>query len=63
MNIMKSELMILNIKSQDQKQQFEAVDRQVHQMIDDRLPDSQDLRAKYKSYWVEQYSLEEEKSQ
>ena len=46
-NKMKSEVMILNVKAQDQKQQFEAFDRQVHQMIDDRFPDNQNLRAKY----------------
>ena len=42
-NKMKSEVMILNIKAQDQKQQFEAIDRQVHQMIDDLFPDNQNL--------------------
>ena len=62
-NKMKSEVKILNIKSNDQKQQFEAIDRQVYQMIDERFPDNQNLRAKYKSYWTEQCRLEEEKSQ
>ena len=62
-NKMKSEVKILNIKSNDQKQQFETVDRKVYQMIDERFPDNQNLRAKYKSYWTEQCRLEEEKSQ
>ena len=62
-NKMKSEVMFLNIKAQDQKQQFEAIDRQAHQMIGDRFPDDQNLRANYKSYWAEQSRLEEEKSQ
>ena len=34
-NEMKSEVMILDIKAQDQKQQLQAIDRQVHHMIDD----------------------------
>ena len=37
---MKSEVMILNIRAQDQKLQYEAIDRQVHQMIDNRVPDN-----------------------
>ena len=62
-NQMKSEVMTLIVKAQDQKQQFEAIDRQVYQMIDDRFPENQSFRAKYKSYWAEQCRLGEEKSQ
>ena len=39
-NKMKSEVMILNIKAQDQKLQYEAIDRQVHQMINNRFSDT-----------------------
>ena len=62
-NKMTCEVQILKIKSDDGKIQYEAIDRQVHQMIDEKLPNNLELRTKYKTKWAEQCHEEEEKSE